>query len=162
MNDALVVYIHQIMTKWGGQGRENMDIDKYMEWHEIPCDGTFTRQAIRLIGDRPWHASGDIVGELMPTSAGMPSPRFPQQQNGQQKTKKTPQTRLGSLQGNTLRPVPGILWPNAQRRDGLTHTFDEQERLTGEIRNTRENSKEQGSGTNSLWEFRSRIQAGIT
>jgi hypothetical protein len=30
MNDALVVYIHQIITKWGGQGRENKDIDKYM------------------------------------------------------------------------------------------------------------------------------------
>jgi hypothetical protein len=70
--------------------------------------------------------------------------------------------RLGSLQGSTLQPVPGILWPNAQHRDGLTHTFDEQERLTGEIRNTRENSKEQGSGTNSLWELRSRVQAGIT
>jgi hypothetical protein len=44
--------------------------------------------------------------------------------------------RLGSLQGSTLHPVPGIPWPNAQRRDGLTHTFDKQERLTGEIRNT--------------------------
>jgi hypothetical protein len=43
MNDALVVYIHRIITKWGGQGRENMDIGKYMEWHEIPCDGTFTQ-----------------------------------------------------------------------------------------------------------------------
>jgi hypothetical protein len=43
MNDALVVYMHRIITKWGGQGRENIDIDKYMEWHEIPCDGTFTR-----------------------------------------------------------------------------------------------------------------------
>jgi hypothetical protein len=43
MNDALVVYMHRIITKWGGQGRENMDKDKYKELHEIPCDGTFTR-----------------------------------------------------------------------------------------------------------------------
>jgi hypothetical protein len=79
----------------------------------------------------------------MPTS-GMLSPRFSQQQNGQQKTKlhKDSATgifwaRLGSLQGSTLHPVPGILWPNAQRKDGFTHTFDKQERLTGEISNTR-------------------------
>jgi hypothetical protein len=105
----------------------------------------------------------------MPTSAGMLNPRFPQQQNGQQKTKlqkvSAPvifRARLGSLQGSTLHPVPGILWPNAQRRDRLAHTFDKQERLTGEIRNTREKLKEQGSGTNSLWEFHSRVQAGIT
>jgi hypothetical protein len=43
MNDALVVYMHRIITKWGGQGRENIDIDIAMEWHEIPCEGTFTR-----------------------------------------------------------------------------------------------------------------------
>jgi hypothetical protein len=42
--------------------------------------------------------------------------------------------RLGSLQDSTLHPVTGIPWPNAQRRDELTHTFDKQERLTGEIR----------------------------
>jgi hypothetical protein len=43
MNDALVVYIHRLITEWGRQGRENMDIEKYMEWYEIPCDGAFTR-----------------------------------------------------------------------------------------------------------------------
>jgi hypothetical protein len=89
MNDALVVYIHQIITKWGGQGRENMDIDIAMEWHEIPYDGTFTRYAIRLETGPGTHnrRTGDIVEGPMPTSEGILSPRCPQQQNGQQKRK---------------------------------------------------------------------------
>jgi hypothetical protein len=82
----------------------------------------------------------------MPTSAGSLSPRCPQQQNGQQKTKHSIEiplvhragifwARLGSLPASTLHPVPGMLWHSEET--GLTHTFDKHEHLTGEIRNSR-------------------------
>jgi hypothetical protein len=35
MNDALVVYIHGIISKRDRQGRGSIDIDRYMEWNDI-------------------------------------------------------------------------------------------------------------------------------
>jgi hypothetical protein len=76
MNDALVVYIHRIISKRDGQGRGSIDIDRYMEWNDIGLQtgpGMHNRRTENIVA-------------LMPTSAGSLSPRFPQQQNGQQKT----------------------------------------------------------------------------
>jgi hypothetical protein len=35
MKDALVVYIHRIISKRDRQGRGSMDIDRYMERNDI-------------------------------------------------------------------------------------------------------------------------------
>jgi hypothetical protein len=69
----------------------------------------------------------DAREELVPTSAGMLSPRFPQQQNGQHKTQLSKYPARASRKAfsghvsDHYRVV--LLWPNAQLRDGLSHTF---------------------------------------
>ena len=105
MNDALVEFIHRIISKWDRQGRGSIDIDRYMEWNDIGLQtgpGTHNRRTENIV-------------ELMPTSGSILSPRFPQQQNGQQKTKLHRDSArayrkhfLGSLQVSTLQPVPGF------------------------------------------------------
>jgi hypothetical protein len=57
MNDALVVYMHRIISKRGRQGRGNMDIDRYMEYNDIRLD----------TGPGMHNRCTENIVELMPT-----------------------------------------------------------------------------------------------